>query len=61
MPTNTSNWDALEHLTEALVEDILNTPDEDLIAEMLADGEDPAFAAAATRELFEQAVAKRKA
>jgi hypothetical protein len=51
---------ALEHLNEALVQDILETSDDDILAEAKEDGADPEAIAAASRALFEASVAAGK-
>lgn len=48
--------DALDRLADALVEDILSTPDEDILAEFREQGGDAARAAADMRALFETSV-----
>lgn len=45
---------ALMRLADALVEDILSTPDEDILAEFQETGGDPEFNAAEMRDLFER-------
>ena len=55
--------DALDRLTAALVDEILTASDDEIIADVQADGMTPEDAAAATRTLFEKAfagVAKRR-
>jgi hypothetical protein len=53
---------ALERLNDALVEDILDMSDEDVLAEAKQDGTDPEAVAAAMAALFAKTVtAKRKA
>ena len=52
-----SDRDALDRLAEALVEDILDASDQDILAEIREDGGDPAAVAAGARALFEKAVA----
>lgn len=44
---------ALDRLTEALVDDLLNTPDSEVLAEFRADGGDPDRSAAEVAALFE--------
>ncbi len=54
---------ALARLADALVEDIFNASDQDILAEMQEDGEDPAAVAAEFQKIFEKAkanVAKRR-
>jgi hypothetical protein len=51
--------DALGRLADFLVEDILAASDEDILAEAVADGEDPEAIAAAVRALFEKVFAPR--
>jgi hypothetical protein len=52
--------EALERLEDVLVEDILAASDESILAEAKQDGADPEAVAAATRALFEQAVAGKR-
>lgn len=47
--------DALDRLTDALVEEILETSDDDLIAEIEAEGDDPKTIADYMRSLYERA------
>ena len=47
--------DALRRLADLFAEDVLNTPDKDVIAEFQATGGNPDKDAAATRALFEKA------
>jgi len=47
--------EALDRLADALVDDILNTPDEDILAEAAEDAGDPAKIAEEMRTLFERA------
>jgi len=49
---------ALERLEDALVEDILNASDEDILEEIQEDGGDPDAIAAEVRAIFEAALAK---
>ena len=51
-----SDRDALDRLADALVEDIINASDQDILAEIKEDGGDLAAVAAGVRELFEKAV-----
>jgi hypothetical protein len=48
--------EALDRLTDFLVEDILDTPDEDILAEAGAEGIDPETDAVRLRALFERTV-----
>jgi hypothetical protein len=48
----------LENLEDAMVEDILSLSDEEIIAEVIEDGEDPVEIAARVRRLFDAALAK---
>jgi hypothetical protein len=52
---NKKERDALLRLADLLAEDILNTPDDEILAEFRANG-DPDQNAAATRALFEKTV-----
>ena len=49
---------ALDRLADALVDDILNASDEDVLAEAEEDGIDPAKLAGHLREIFERAATK---
>jgi hypothetical protein len=49
----------LDHLEDALVEDVLAASDNSILAEARQDGADPEAVATATRALFEKAVAAR--
>lgn len=49
---------ALDRLADALAEDILNASDQDILAEVKEDGEDPAAIAAEVQALFAKAKAK---
>lgn len=51
-----SDRDALDRLADALVEDILDASDQDILAETNEDNGDPAAVAAGVRALFETAV-----
>lgn len=53
-----SDREALDRLADALVEDILKTSDQDILAETTEDTGDPAAVAAEVRALFEKAVTK---
>ncbi len=46
----------LNRLADALVEDILSTPDDELLAEFREEGQDPQRNAAALRSLFRQSL-----
>jgi hypothetical protein len=48
----------LENLKDAMIEDILSLTDEEVIAELIEDGKDPAEVAARMRRLIEAALAK---
>ena len=48
----------LQNLTDFLVEDILETSDEQIIADMIEDGEDPKAVAEHGRKLIEQVIAE---
>jgi hypothetical protein len=48
--------DALDRLADALVDDILDTPDEDILAEITEDYGDPEALAGDMRALFERTV-----
>ena len=56
MTANKSDRTALLRLADALGEDILNAPDEAILAEAREDHDDPSAAAAEARTLFEKAV-----
>ncbi len=47
---------ALDHLANALVDDILNTPDEDILAEVVEDNGAPEKIAEKMRALFERTI-----
>jgi len=47
---------ALDRLAESLVDDILNMTDEEMLAEITADGENPERIAQEARDIFERAV-----
>lgn len=47
---------ALENLTDALVEDIMGTPDDELILEVIEDGGDPDKIVADTKALINKAI-----
>lgn len=49
---------ALDRLADVLVEEILNASDQDILAEVKEDGEDPAAIAAEVQTVFENARAK---
>lgn len=51
-----SDHEALDRLADALVEDILDASDQDILAETKEDTSDPAAVAAGVRALFEKAV-----
>lgn len=51
-----SDHEALDRLADALVEDILEASDQDILAETNEDTGDPAAVAAGVRALFEKAV-----
>ena len=51
--------DALARLTKALVEDIFETPDAEILAEAAADGVDPDALANDARALFERTLAEQ--
>lgn len=48
--------DALDQLADALVDDILETPDEDILAEVIEDGGDPQKVSEEMCALFERTV-----
>lgn len=48
---------ALDRLAASIVDDILNMTDEEILAEVTADGEDPKQIAQETKDIFERAVA----
>ena len=48
----------LDRPAGALAEDILNASDQDILAEVKEDGEDPAVIAAEMRAVFDRALAK---
>ena len=48
---------ALDRLAASIVDDILNMTDEEILAEVAADGEDPKQIAQETKDIFERAVA----
>lgn len=48
----------LENLKDAMIEDILSLTDEEVIAELIEDGEDPVEIAARMRRLIEAALAR---
>lgn len=52
-----SDRTALDRLADALAEDILNASDQDILAEVKEDGEDPAAIAAEVQALFAKAAA----
>jgi hypothetical protein len=52
--------EALDRLQQALIEDILATSDDDILAEAAEEGIDPEAAATANRALFEKALAINK-
>jgi hypothetical protein len=52
--------EALQRLNAVMIEDILATSDEEILAEAAQDGLDPEAIAAATRALFEKAVAAKE-
>lgn len=52
-----SDRDALDRLADALVEDILDASDQDILAETKEDNGDPTAVVAGVRALFEKAVA----
>lgn len=57
MTRDKSNDDfALDRLAESLVDDILNMTDEEMLAEITADGENPERIAQDARNVFERAV-----
>ena len=58
MGTVVPEADPIARLADALVEDILATPDEEILAEMREDGLDPERVARHMRGLVEQAIAK---
>lgn len=47
---------ALDRLAASLVDDILNMTDEEMLAEVVADGEDPKRIAQETKDIFERAI-----
>lgn len=47
---------ALDRLAETLIDDILNMTDEEILAEVKADGDDPERVAQETRGIFERAI-----
>jgi hypothetical protein len=51
----------LENLEDAMIEDILALSDEEILAEVIENGEDPAEIAARMRRIFEAALAKVRA
>ena len=57
MTVDKSDRVALLRVVDALVEDILNTPDQDIMSEAAQDHADPAAVAAQTRSLFDKAAA----
>ena len=48
---------AIDRLAAFIVDDILNMTDEEMLAEVTADGEDPKQIAQETKDIFERAVA----
>ncbi len=48
---------ALERLAAFIVDDLLNMTDEEILAEVTADGEDPRQIAQETKDIFERVVA----
>lgn len=52
-----SDQDALNRLADALVEDLLEVSDQDILAEVREDNDDPAAIAASMRAMFEKTVA----
>ena len=48
---------ALDRLAASIVDDILNMTDEEILAEVTTDGEDPKQIAQETKDIFERAVA----
>ncbi|MCB2009561.1 MAG: hypothetical protein KDF64_02955 [Geminicoccaceae bacterium] len=52
-----SDQDALNRLADALVEDLLETSDQDILAEVREDNDDPSAIAANMRAMFEKTVA----
>lgn len=48
---------AIDWLAASIVDDILNMTDEEILAEVTADGEDPKQIAQETKDIFECAVA----
>jgi len=54
--TNDKKYDeSIDRLTQALVEDILSTPDEEILAESLEAGEDVKAVVQNTKQIFERA------
>ena len=55
--TKDGDRDRLRRLNEALVDDLLATPDDAIVAEVKESGEDPKAVVSASRAVFETAVA----